>query len=29
MFAPQVQRNRVPDPGSAELEGTLVLCCPR
>ena len=28
MFAPQVQRKRVPDLGSAELEGDLVLCCP-
>ena len=28
MFAPQVQRKRVPDLGSAELEGALVLCFP-
>ena len=30
MFAPQVQRKRVPDLGSAELEGALwlLLCCP-
>ena len=26
--APQVQRKRVPELGSAELEGDLVLCCP-
>ena len=27
MFAPQVQSKRVPDRGSAELEGALVLYC--
>ena len=28
MFAPQVQRKRVPHLGSAELDGALVLYCP-
>ena len=28
MLAPQVQRKRIPDLGSAELEGALVLSCP-